>query len=473
MSHPLLIILTVDDVQLEGLSIRLDPTNVQRPFLARSAGARRCCFNFGVAAMNQNRAAWRQQELAGVPATERVRPLSAIDLERRWRRERPDWAVEVSSWVFSFACRDAAAAQRNFLRGTGRFPRFAKKGRARERFTIAGRDVGLQASWVTLPKVGRIRIAGACPAQARLRRLLRRGRARLSSATVVRQSDGSWWLSLKIERRVTRRTEHPVGNGPVVGIDRGVKVAAVAATTNGALVDKLASGRRRRDIQQAMRLAQRKAARRYRPNRKAEDQSGGWRRAQAQVGRLHARARRRRADDLHVFTRRLTDAHETFVIETLTTKNLMANHHLAGAIADQSWGELARQLTYKAPRRGGRVLVAPSRFPSSKTCARCGSVKPKLRLDVRTYRCDSCGHLADRDVNAAAVLAAWGEHVLGRCPCTTQARDPDPPGRSGVENRPHACRGWRSTEGPLRECGPTVVPSDEAGKATAPRCGNG
>ena len=39
-------------------------------------------------------------------------------------------------------------------------------------------------------------------------------------------------------------------------------------------------------------------------------------------------------------------------------------------------------------------------------------VRPKLTLAERTYRCgdDTCGHVADRDVNAAANLAAWGEH---------------------------------------------------------------
>jgi putative transposase len=39
-------------------------------------------------------------------------------------------------------------------------------------------------------------------------------------------------------------------------------------------------------------------------------------------------------------------------------------------------------------------------------------VKAKLPLDVRTYTCDSCGLVLDRDVNAAANLAIWGERQL-------------------------------------------------------------
>jgi len=72
-------------------------------------------------------------------------------------------------------------------------------------------------------------------------------------------------------------------------------------------------------------------------------------------------------------------------------------------------------------------------------------VKPELTLAERTYRCgnDSCGHVADRDVNAAANLAAWGEHTLGICPCVARAGDRHPGGPSAERAR-HACGGWVS-----------------------------
>jgi putative transposase len=75
----------------------------------------------------------------------------------------------------------------------------------------------------------------------------------------------------------------------------------------------------------------------------------------------------------------------------------------------------------------------------------CGAVRPKLTLAERTYRCDNdaCGHVADRDVNAAANLAAWGEHALGSCPCVIRAGDRHPGGPSAEPVR-HACGGWVS-----------------------------
>jgi putative transposase len=226
--------------RLEGLSVRVDPSNTQRGLFARAAGARRFCFNAAVAHVRDNHARWWAEEAAGVPRSERVRPLSAQDLERRWRETRPPWAGEVSSWVFSWACRDAAQAHQNFLAGRSRFPKFAKRGRSRDRFTVAGRDVVFDAGAVTLPKIGRVRIAAPCPAQAALRRRLRRGRARITSATVSRHADGSWWLSLKVERHLASEPKHPEPGGPIIGVDRGVTAAAVAATTTGKVVATLA-----------------------------------------------------------------------------------------------------------------------------------------------------------------------------------------------------------------------------------------
>ena len=51
-------------------------------------------------------------------------------------------------------------------------------------------------------------------------------------------------------------------------------------------------------------------------------------------------------------------------------------------------------------------MLADRFYPFSKTCSGCGAVKAKLRLSERTYRCDQCGLVLDRDLNAARNLAA-------------------------------------------------------------------
>ncbi|MFG1949521.1 zinc ribbon domain-containing protein [Micromonospora sp. NPDC048830] len=83
-----------------------------------------------------------------------------------------------------------------------------------------------------------------------------------------------------------------------------------------------------------------------------------------------------------------------------------ANRRLARHIADAGFAELRRQLTYKTQWSGGRLIVADRWYPSSKTCSGCGTVKTKLALSERTYHCEACGLVTDRDHNASLNLAA-------------------------------------------------------------------
>ncbi|MGI6798574.1 zinc ribbon domain-containing protein, partial [Gordonia sihwensis] len=46
---------------------------------------------------------------------------------------------------------------------------------------------------------------------------------------------------------------------------------------------------------------------------------------------------------------------------------------------------------------------------SSKTCSACRRRKPNLTLAERTYVCEHCGLMIDRDLNAAINLARLGE----------------------------------------------------------------
>ena len=58
------------------------------------------------------------------------------------------------------------------------------------------------------------------------------------------------------------------------------------------------------------------------------------------------------------------------------------------------------------------VFLADRFFPSSKQCSQCGTVKDSLALDQRTYYCENCGLVIDRDWNAAANLRINLEQLL-------------------------------------------------------------
>src|SRR6267154_5689208 len=77
---------------------------------------------------------------------------------------------------------------------------------------------------------------------------------------------------------------------------------------------------------------------------------------------------------------------------------MLRNRRLARHVAGVGWGELRRQIEYKTGWAATTVHVADRWYPSSKTCSACGVVKAKLRLSERTFRCDQCGLVLDRDL---------------------------------------------------------------------------
>lgn len=87
---------------------------------------------------------------------------------------------------------------------------------------------------------------------------------------------------------------------------------------------------------------------------------------------------------------------------------MLGNRKLVRHISDAGFGELGRQLEYKASWYGTELIVADRWFPSSKACSGCGGVvKADLTLADRVYECGVCGLVIDRDLNAAVNLARY------------------------------------------------------------------
>ena len=52
----------------------------------------------------------------------------------------------------------------------------------------------------------------------------------------------------------------------------------------------------------------------------------------------------------------------------------------------------------------GRVILAGRWEPSSRQCSECGWIHADLTLSDRTFHCQQCGLVLDRDLNAAINL---------------------------------------------------------------------
>ncbi|MFD5494731.1 RNA-guided endonuclease TnpB family protein, partial [Streptomyces sp. NPDC127091] len=216
---------------------------------------------------------------------------------------------------------------------------------------------------------------------------------------------GRWFVSFQAE--VKRDLERVARPDVAVGIDLGVKTLAVMADSTGEIRQVPNLGHydtARRQLRRASRIV----SRRQGPDRRTGRQpSKRWEKANAQRNKVHHRVANLRADALHKLTTSVAAEYGTVVVEDLNVAGMLKNRRLARRIADAGFGEIRRQLTYKTRRRHAtRLVVADRWYPSSKTCSGCGAVKAKLPLHVRSYECDACGLVIDRDDNAALNLAA-------------------------------------------------------------------
>ncbi|WP_212829555.1 IS607 family element RNA-guided endonuclease TnpB [Catellatospora sp. TT07R-123] len=443
-------------VVVQAYRFALDPTPAQDRDLHRHAGAGRFAFNWALAAVRANlgqRAAERSYGLADQQLTPAL-GWTLPALRRAWNTAKPQvapWWAQCSKEAYSTGLDGLARALGNWSASrSGRragprvgFPRFRSRRRvvASVRFTTGTIRVEDTRHHVTLPRLGRIR---TLESTRKLARRLHAGTARILTAT-VRHTSGRWHVSFTVE--VTRTTRTPSHPQRTVGVDVGIANLAVLST--GQIVPNPhhlanASGR--------LRSAARTLSRRQGPDRRTGQQpSRRWRQAKTRLARVHARVANLRTDGLHKLTTTLAATYGTVVVEDLNIAGMMTNRSLARHIADAGWATLRRQLQYKAAWNGGRVVVADRWFASSKTCSSCGAVKPKLPLRERTYRCEDCGLIADRDLNAAINLQQYVDRsgrqtqngrgadrkttlrVAGGCETTTPHHQP---GGSDGDRRP-------------------------------------
>jgi putative transposase len=121
---------------------------------------------------------------------------------------------------------------------------------------------------------------------------------------------------------------------------------------------------------------------------------------------MHARIANIRANALHQATHAIAKTKPSvIVLEDLNVKGMMKNKKLSRAVGDVGMHEFKRQITYKAEKYGSTVNTVSRWFPSSKTCSCCGWVDEDQDLSDRTFICEKCGIVLDRDYNAALNLA--------------------------------------------------------------------
>ncbi len=363
----------------KAYKVRLYPTADQQVLMAKTFGCCRYVYNTTLAARN----AAYQKDGTRLSGYDCVKMLPAMKAENEWLKEVDSTALQTSVL-------DMDAAFQNFFKGrkagrkTGR-PRFKAKHRCRDSFTS---KVNLEVgdSYVRLPKLGRVRAVISMPALGKINRI-----------TVSRTKTGKYFACIHVEVEVQELPK----TGAVVGIDLGVHDLII--TSDGL---KYPNPKHLANLEKKLGREQRRLSRKSKGSRRYERQ-------RFKVARAHEKIANQRNDYIHKATTELIRRYDVVCIEDLNVRGMVKNHCLAKFVSDAAFGEIKRQLRYKAEWYGKQVVEAGRFYPSSQTCSCCGHREPTVKdLSVRRWVCPQCGAEHDRDVNAAKNILNEGLRLL-------------------------------------------------------------
>ncbi|WP_084020409.1 IS607 family element RNA-guided endonuclease TnpB [Mycobacterium avium] len=401
---------------VQAFRFTLDPTEDQARSLARHFGARRKAYNWTIATLKADIAAWHE---TGAQTT---KPSLAV-LRKRWNQAKGEvcvnsesgvvWWPECSKEAYADGIRGAVDAYWNWQtsragkRAGNRigFPGFKRKGRDADRvcFTTGAMRVEPDRRHLTLPVIGAVRTHENT---RRSERLIRAGRARVLAVSVRRNGtriDAS--VRVLVQRPQQPNVALPASR---IGVDVGVRRLATVANAEGTVLERVPNPRPLDAALKQLRQVCRARSRCTKGSRQYRERT-------TEISRLHRRVNDVRTHHLHVLTTRLAKTHGRIVVEGLDAAAMLRQKGLPGAharrrgLSDAALSTPRRRLYYKTVWYGSQLVVADRWFASSKTCHLCRHVQAIGWAEHWT--CQACSAVHQRDDNAAVNLARYEEPI--------------------------------------------------------------
>ena len=362
----------------KGFKYRLYPNQAQQRYLAQVFGACRYVYNRQLAENQTAYQLWRSDK-SQHPAPS-VSAFSFMLKLPQWKQDpETAWLADMPSQSLQQACSHAADAFKQFFRRGHGYPKFrTRKGRQAAHYTNQNSAIREDKLWLSkFPGVIKIAIDG-------------RGLPpHFTQCVVSRSPSGKYYVSF-----TAHYTPEKTSGKKFVGIDLGLTDLATLSTG-----EVLSNPRYYLQAQRKLGKLQRQLA-------KKQKGSKNRHKARQRLARAYERISNLRSNTLHTFTTSLIREHQAIGIEDLNVKGMLQNRRLSKHIGDASWGEISRQLKYKAVvSQHCTLVIADPFYPSTQTCSCCGK-KPvqRLKLYERRWTCLYCGSEHQRDVNAAENL---------------------------------------------------------------------
>lgn len=402
---------------LRGKKIRLLPTPEQEILFWKSAGTSRWAYNYFLA---RNEEQYKTYLANGKKGKKSISEgVIRKEINNQLKPTTHQWLKEVGSNVMKQAVKEAGRAMKKFLSGAASRPKFKTKRRSTPRFYVNYESLTRKNSGFHGEKIGFVRTAEPLPK-------IPKG-CHYSNPWI--SFDGKYWY-IGFGYEVPDRLNVEL-TGDSIGIDLGVKELAVCyafGERKKTVFKNINKTKEVHRLEKKLRREQRRQSRKFTANidhyetvQRNEKKPGRrpiWKRPirecrnierqRQRIILLHRRLKNIRENHIHQTTAAIVKTKPSrIVMEDLNVKGMMKNRYLAKEIASEKFYEFRRQMEYKCEPYGIQLVFVDRFYPSSKTCSHCGHIKKDLKLNNRTYICPACGHVIDRDLNAAINLAKY------------------------------------------------------------------
>ncbi|MBR1658055.1 MAG: transposase [Synergistaceae bacterium] len=323
------------------------------------------------------------------------------------------WLYTVSNNVCKQAVKDAADAYKKFFKGLAEHPKYKSRKRSKPSFYVDPIKIKFTETHVKLENI--VLSKKKNRKTANWFRLAEHERIPIDSKYFnPRVSfDGlNWFLTVGIE--IEEPASITSGNDGI-GIDLGVKDLAICSS--GRVYKNINKTSRVRRLKKKQRKLQRKISRKYERNKKGASyqKTRNIIKSEKQLLRLTHRLTDIRTNYIQQVTAEIVKREPSFIVmEDLNVSGMMKNRHLARAVQEQKLAEFYRIMQYKCDWNGITLITANRFYASSKTCSVCGNIKKDLKLSDRTYHCEHCGAVINRDFNASVNLYKYGKSVINQ-----------------------------------------------------------
>lgn len=305
-------------------------------------------------------------------------------------REDYKWVADVFGHTLQDVANRLAKTYESFYKGGG-FPKWAKQSTYNSFTFPDGVKLYQDLACVYLPKIGKVKYHKS-----------REVDGKVKTATVKREANG-WFIYVVCETEIEQL--EPIIKE--VGIDLGIK--DFATFSDGT---KVSNPKHLEKYEHKLKRLQRNVTRKKKG-------SNNRKKAIQKLALCHLKIKNSRKDFHHKLSTQIIRENQTIAVEGLKVEKMnkrlpksekpdgtfapngqKQKSQLNKSINSAGWGQFTTMLEYKSKWYGRNLIKVPPQY-TSQECNVCGHRNEQLTLQVREWKCPSCGTEHDRDINAA------------------------------------------------------------------------